>query len=101
MWRIRTSWLVLPQEDVSLCGHKVAAKLRMWVNSREFAPLERVCMCARERWAVHAHVYTITRLTGLMWPMLMNAANVADTEWHGDKKKTLFSPGRLHFWTFK
>lgn len=31
-------------------------------------------------------------LTALIWPMLMNVCNVADTEWHQDKKKTLFSP---------
>lgn len=31
-----------------------------------------------------------------MWPILMNPAKVADEEWHGDKKKTLFLSRRLH-----
>lgn len=36
-----------------------------------------------------------------MWPILMNPAKVADAEWQGDKKKTLFLFQRLQLRALK
>lgn len=36
-----------------------------------------------------------------MWPILMNPAKVADAEWQGNKKKTLFLSQRFHLQALK